>query len=85
MCSRYSYNEDEAKLRLRDKIIRVIRGSMLRCFGFHLHLIPVVVTLRRGKSARRAVVVQLLVVHPPKGLHRPTGLTGSPVKHSLTA
>ena len=28
MCSRYSYNKDEAKLRLRDKIIRVIRGSI---------------------------------------------------------
>jgi len=41
MCSRYTYNKDGAKLRLRDKIIRVIPpssnfgvascGSMLRC------------------------------------------------------
>ena len=42
MCSRYSYNKDEAKLRLRDKII---------------HVIPAFIQFRRGKQRFNALLL----------------------------
>ena len=49
MCSRYSYNEDEAKLRLRDRIL--VYGAVARANIRPTDLGPVIVLSGAGESS----------------------------------